>query len=63
MMVYYKKGGDKMKTSEKKKTEIRMDPAIYERIYNLVYIKKRFKSLNEAYEKFIEHSLEFFENN
>jgi len=38
-----------MKTSEKKKTEIRMEPEFYDKIRDLVY-ERKYRSLNDAYE-------------
>jgi len=51
-----------MKT-DKKKSEIRLNLALYEKIYNLVYIQKKFKSLNEAYESLIELGIQKFMEN
>lgn len=34
---------------EIKKTELRMPTELYEKIYQQVFIEKKFKSLNEAY--------------
>jgi hypothetical protein len=53
----------KFKTADKKKSEIRLNPALYEKIYDLVYIQKRFKSLNEAYESLLELGIEKFMEN
>jgi len=51
-----------MKT-DKKKSEIRLDLVLYNKIYDLVYIQKKFKSLNEAYESLLELGIEKFTEN
>jgi hypothetical protein len=51
-----------MKTSEKKKTEIRMEPEFYDKIRNLVY-ERKFRSLNEAYESLLKLGYEKFMEN
>jgi hypothetical protein len=51
-----------MKT-DKKKSEIRLDLTLYNKIYDLVYIQKKFKSLNEAYESLLELGIQKFMEN
>lgn len=52
-----------MKTVDKKKTEIRMKPEFYNKLYDLVYLEKKFKSLNEAYETLLKLGYEKFIEN